>query len=130
MQINPGMLQNTGKTAKMQPQKTENAEHADRQREGKSGKSGRAALSGMVWVTWNGLLTSPTTYHYGRTRYIINSEKYFTCSQHVRFTFVKSSEYHTCIDYMGGGGGGCRSHVGGMICMYELRIIIDNIFDM
>ena len=52
-----------------------------------------------------GYTISSWMYHCGRKRYIVNSEKYFTCSQHVSFTFIKSPEYHTCIAYMGGGGG-------------------------
>ena len=39
-------------------------------------------------------------YHSGRKRYIINSEKYLTCSQHVFFTFNNLLEFQPCICYM------------------------------
>ena len=40
-------------------------------------------------------------YHYGRKRYIIGSETFSTCNQHVNFTFMNSPEFHACISYMG-----------------------------
>ena len=40
-------------------------------------------------------------YHYGRERYMINSETFSTWSQHVKFTLINSSEFHACISYMG-----------------------------
>ena len=53
MQINPGMLQNTGKKQQNATEKKpENAERADGQREkkGKNGKSERVALSGVAFL--------------------------------------------------------------------------------
>ena len=35
----------------------------------------------------------------GRKRYIINSETFSTCNQHVEFTFINSQEFHVCISY-------------------------------
>ena len=39
-------------------------------------------------------------YHCGRKRYIINSETFSACNQHVKFTFINSQEFHACISYM------------------------------
>ena len=40
------------------------------------------------------------TYHCGRKRYIIYSEIFSTCSQHVKFTSINSQEFHAYISYM------------------------------
>ena len=42
----------------------------------------------------------PANYHSGQKRYIINSEKYSTCSQHVFLTFNDFLEFPPCICYM------------------------------
>ena len=39
-------------------------------------------------------------YHCGRKRYIINSETYSTCNEHVKFTFINSQELHASTSYM------------------------------
>ena len=42
----------------------------------------------------------PDSYHCGRKRYIINSETFSTCEQHVKFRLTISHEFHACISYM------------------------------
>ena len=47
------------------------------------------------------LVLEGITYHCGRKRYVINSDTFSTCSQHLKFTLINFQECHARISYMG-----------------------------
>ena len=63
------------------------------------GLGGGEVARGSGGPTEPPLATKIVVYHCGQRRYIINSETFSTCNQHVNFTLINSQYFHACISY-------------------------------